>query len=235
MFISSINNQLVKDTVKLHKKKNRDQTGLFLVEGYHLYEEAKLTPYVKTVFTTDDAIQGINVVHVTEEVLEKLAQTKSPSPIICVCTKIDKKEITDKVLILEEIQDPGNLGTLLRSALGFGFDTIVLDKCVDVYNDKVLRSTQGMIFKLNLVEMNTMNFIEQNSKYKVYGTEMNGSSITEIEASKFIALVLGNEGSGLSKTVLNRTYKNIAIKTKIESLNVGVAGSIIMHHISSMN
>ena len=159
MFISSINNQLIKDTVKLHKKKNRDQSGLFLVEGYHLYEEAKLTPFVKTVFTTDDAIQGINVIHVTEEVLVKLAQTKNPQPVICVCEKIGKRQITDKILILDHIQDPGNLGTLLRSALGFGFETIIMNQCVDVYNDKVLRSTQGMIFKLNMIEKENVYLI----------------------------------------------------------------------------
>ena len=234
MKISSVNNQLIKDTVKLHKKKYRDDQSLFLIEGYHLFEEAKKFGVVKTVFTTDGSIQGSEVIHVTEPMLEKLAQTKTPQGVLCVCNKLVNKTMTEKVLILEQIQDPGNLGTLLRSALGFGFKTVILDNTVDLYNDKVIRSTQGNIFRLNIIEMNTIDFIKSNPQYIVYGTSMDGVALSEIEDNEYIALVLGNEGSGVSKRVLRETYKNVSIKTSIESLNVGVAGSIIMHHIKGI-
>ena len=234
MRITSINNQLIKDTTKLHQKKHRDKTGLFLVEGYHLYEEALKSSDIETIFTTDETITGDNVVIVTPQVLEKLAQTRNPQAVLTVCKKVYKRELSDKILILEEIQDPGNLGTLMRSALAFGFKTIVLDNTVDIYNDKVLRSTQGAIFKLNIIESNTVEFMEKHPDYTFYGTEMFGSDLLGVSKPKKVAIILGNEGSGLSQKVLENTTRNITIKMKeTESLNVGVAGSIIMHYFNS--
>ena len=127
MLITSPNNQIIKDTVKLHKKKYRDQTGTFLVEGYHLYEEALEVGNIVSIFTIDTKITGDNVIYVTDVLLEKLTMTKSPQAVLTVCKKIQAKELGNKVLILEKLQDPGNLGTLMRSALAFGFNTIVLD------------------------------------------------------------------------------------------------------------
>ena len=234
MLITSPNNQIIKDTVKLHKKKYRDQTGYFLVEGYHLYEEALEVGNVVNIFTIDTKITGDKVIYVTDQILEKLTMTKNPQAVLTVCKKIDAKELSDKVLILEKLQDPGNLGTLMRSALAFGFNTIVLDTTVDIYNDKVLRSTQGAIFKLNIIHMDTIEFIDTHPEYKVYGTKLSSSSLDSIEKSDKIALVLGNEGAGVSKEVLEKTYKNVTIKTtEVESLNVGVAGSIIMHYMNN--
>lgn len=231
MRITSLNNHIIKDAVKLHKKKNRDEKSLFLMEGYHLYEEALKYGTIKTVFTIDESITGSNVIHVSEQVLEKLAQTKSPQGILCICEKVNNKEFKDNVLVLQEIQDPGNLGTLLRSALGFGFETVILDDTCDLYNDKVIRSTQGNIFKLNIIEMRTLDFINTHKEYKLYGTAMNGKPLEEVDTSGKVAVILGNEGSGVSKGVLTLTQDNITINTNIESLNVGVAGSIIMHYI----
>jgi TrmH family RNA methyltransferase len=232
--ITSINNQLIKDTTKLHQKKHRDKTGLFLVEGFHLYEEALKSGNIETIFTTDESIAGDNVVTVTQQVLEKLTQTKNPQPILTICKKIYNRELSDKILILEEVQDPGNLGTLMRSALAFGFNTIVLDNTVDIYNDKVLRSTQGAIFNISIIESNTLDFMENNRDYVYYGTEMFGTDLLTISKQNKVAIILGNEGSGLSKKVLEKTTQNITIKMQeTESLNVGVAGSIIMHYFNS--
>ncbi len=234
MRITSINNQLIKDTTKLHQKKHRDKTGHFLVEGFHLYEEALKSGNIETIFTTDESIAGDNVVTVTQQVLEKLTQTKNPQPILTICKKIYNRELSDKILILEEVQDPGNLGTLMRSALAFGFNTIVLDNTVDIYNDKVLRSTQGAIFNISIIESNTLDFMENNRDYVYYGTEMFGTDLLTISKQNKVAIILGNEGSGLSKKVLEKTTQNITIKMQeTESLNVGVAGSIIMHYFNS--
>ncbi len=234
MKITSINNQIIKDTTKLHKKKYRDQKSLFLVEGYHLYEESSKVGNIEQIFTTDESIIGEKVIYVTEPVLEKLTQTKNPQPVLTVCRKITSNQITDKVLILQEVQDPGNLGTLMRSALAFGFNTIVLDNTVDIYNDKVLRSTQGAIFKLNIVEEKTEVFMNEHKEYKYYGTAMKGEAITRMIKQGKIAIILGNEGSGVSTTILSKTHMNIAIKMQeTESLNVGVAGSILMHYLDN--
>lgn len=236
MEITSVNNQVIKDMAKLHQKKHRDDLGLFLIEGYHLYEEALKMDVIKTIFTTDEIIQGHNVIHVSQSVLEKLAKTNNPQKVICVCEKLKREKIFDKVLILEGIQDPGNLGTLLRSALAFNFKTIILDNTVDIYNDKVIRSTQGAMFKLNFVEMNTLDFMNLNSDFEFIATSLNGEPLETIRASKKVAVILGNEGNGLSLDVLKKSSKNVTISVdEVESLNVGVAGSIIMYHINLKN
>ncbi len=235
MEITSVNNQLVKDTVKLYQKKYRDELDLFIVEGYHLYEEASKFDIIKDIFTTDRAIKGNNVNYVSDLVLAKLAKTKSPQSILCVCHKIKKEEITDRVLILEGIQDPGNLGTLLRSALAFNYKTIILDNTVDIYNDKVISSTQGAMFNLNIIEMKVADFVNKHSEYKIFGTSLDGVPLESIKQNNNIAIILGNEGQGLSKDTLGKTTDNITIKTNnVNSLNVGVAGSIIMHHINNV-
>ncbi len=234
MEITSVNNSLVKDTVKLHQKKYRDMFDMFIVEGYHLYEEASKFNVIKYIFTTDKTIKGNNVHYVTNQVLAKLAKTKAPQKVLCVCHKMKKEEISNKVLILEGIQDPGNLGTLLRSALAFDFKTVILDNTVDLYNDKVIRSTQGAMFHLDIIEMSALDFIEEHSEYIVYGTSLNGDLLEDINKSEKITLILGNEGQGVSKEILKKTNKNITIKTTdVDSLNVGVAGSIIMHYLNN--
>jgi len=234
MEITSVNNSLVKDTVKLHQKKYRDMFSLFIIEGFHLYEEASKYNIIKYIFTKDRSIKGDNVHYVTTQVLAKMAKTKTPQDVLCVCNKLKNTDLADKVLILEGIQDPGNLGTLLRSALAFSFKTIILDNTVDIYNDKVIRATQGAMFNLNFLEMKAVEFIESNPDYEVYGTSMNGVELSSIKPNKKIAIVLGNEGQGVSQELLEKTYKNITIKTAdVESLNVGVAGSIIMHNLNN--
>ncbi|MCD6482278.1 MAG: RNA methyltransferase [Candidatus Izimaplasma sp.] len=235
MDITSVNNSLIKQTVKLHQKKYRDAYGKFIIEGYHLYEEASEFNIIENIFTTDKAIEGENVYYVSERILAKLSTTKSPQKVLCVCRKVNKNIISNRVLILDNIQDPGNLGTLLRSALAFEFNTIILDNTVDLYNSKVIRSTQGAIFHLNIITMKTTDFIDKYSKYFVYGTSFNGVSLAEVKSTQNIAIILGNEGQGISQEILNKTYKNISIKTStVDSLNVGVAGSIIMHHINNI-
>lgn len=232
MEITSVNNKLIKEMSKLHKKKYRDLHDLFLVEGYHLYEEALKVNNIKYVFTTNYEIQGQYVYYVSSDVLEKLAQIKSPQGIVTICHKIKKHDVTDRVLLLEKIQDPGNLGTLLRSALAFGFQTVVLDQTVDLYNEKVLRSTQGALHKLNIIEEDAITFVTNHPGHTLYGTSMNGEQLSVIDSSKPLIVALGNEGSGVSKELLNRAVKNVTIDTvEVDSLNVGVAGSIIMHSI----
>lgn len=233
MVITSVNNPLIKDTVKLHKKKYRDDRKVFIIEGYHLFEEAKKYNIIRQVFTVDETITGTNVIHVSETVFNKLSQMKTPQKVLCVCNKLNNKELSDKVLILEKLQDPGNLGTLLRSALAFGFDTVILDNTVDLYNDKVIRSTQGAMFKLNILQMSTIDFIRQHKEYYVYGTSLHGGLVTETIPPLKFALILGNEGAGVSIEVLEKANQNITIRTKdVDSLNVGVAGSILMYEMS---
>lgn len=233
MEIRSLNNPFIKDVAKLSQKKHRDQQNLFLVEGVHLYEEAKKSNIVKHVLTTNKDITGNNVVYVTEQIIKKISNNPSAQNVLTVCENKFPNEVFNKVLILEKVQDPGNLGTLLRSALAFGFKTVVLDNCVDFLNPKVLRSTQGAIFKLSIIKSDTYTFMEKHKEFSYFGTSLNGVNLEDIKVPEKTAVILGNEGSGITEEILNKTTSNITIEiANIDSLNVGVAGSIIMHYIS---
>ncbi len=233
MKITSVNNSLIKEMTKLHQKKYRDRTGLFLVEGYHLYEEAKKHGLIDRVFTTDTSIAGDNVTYVSDHVLQKLANTKSPQGVVTICKMMTENPLTNRILICDHVQDPGNLGTLMRSALAFGFETIVLDHSVDTYNDKVLRSTQGALFQLNIINQDIETFMIENPSYYYVGTALSNHKMTDIEVKEKMAVIVGNEGSGIRESVLEKADINVTIPIQhIDSLNVGVAGSIIMHFVS---
>lgn len=228
--INSVQNEKIKNYAKLNEKKYRDETNMFIIEGLHLVEEAKAYGIVKEVITTNPNIEGTLV---SEEVMKKLTNQKSVVEACAICEKLNKKEITNKILLLDTIQDPGNVGTLIRSAVAFGFDTIVMENSADIYSSKVLRATQGAIFKLNIINTNIIDFIKKLKDYKVYGTSLkNGVPLKQIEKSQKLAIILGNEGSGVRNELLDITDKNIFIEiTNMESLNVGVAGAILMYEL----
>ncbi len=234
--ITSINNETIKDIQKLKQKKYRDETGLFLIEGYHLVEEARKQRCIKTIVTSLDERFDEETIYVSFSVMKKLAFTKSPQPIMAVCERVDNKIDLNshRYLLLDQIQDPGNLGTMIRSALAFGFNQIILSKdCVDIYNDKVMRSTQGALFQVNTVSMDLMDAINLLHKHhiEVYGTSLeNGKDIHTFEKKDKMAFVMGNEGKGVSKEILDICDKNIYIPIKgIDSLNVAIAAGIIMY------
>lgn len=231
MKIESLSNAKVKAWNKLKEKKYRDETGLFLIEGDHLIKEAlKKQMVVSTI--------GLNETYdytVNSEILKKLSSQKSGTKEIAVVKKIEEKKVEgDKILILDNIQDPGNLGTIIRSAVAFNISTIILsDDCVDLYNDKVIRSSEGMIFNINIVRKKLIEIIPKikENGYTVYATTVNGKGYFENDSK--IALVIGNEGNGIKEDILNLCDKNITIKMnkECESLNAGVAASILMYEL----
>lgn len=227
-----ITNNKLKELIKLNKSKERKEKGMFIVEGDHLVQEAKKLNLLLETYTILDDYDGDKI---SEQDMKKINNTNTVCPVIGVCKIVEKKELSNNILILDRISDPGNLGTLLRSAKAFGFDTVFCsDNSVDFYNDKVIRSSQGAIFKLNLLNGNIIEFINKVKKeYDVYGTNvLNGVDIEELKINKKIALILGNESTGIDKEIFDILEKNIYIKMNdTESLNVGVCGSIIMHHI----
>ena len=239
MLYTSIDNKKIKNIKKLNSKKYRDETGMFIVEGEHLIQEAYKNGVLEEILLEENNDINIDapISYVTRNVLKYISELDNPSKMIGICKKIDKKNIGDKILILDGVQDPGNLGTIIRSCVAFNVDTIVLSKdCVDVYNSKVLRSTQGMIFNINIVEENLVEFIPKLKKdgYKVYGTKVNGGkSLKSVEKSKKFAIIMGNEGKGVSHSVLDlcSDYIYIDMNSNCESLNVGVATSIILYEL----
>ena len=228
--INSVQNDKIKNYAKLNEKKYRDETNLFIVEGLHLVEEAKNYGIVKEVLTTNPNIDGTLV---SEEVMKKITNQKSVVEVCAICKRLENKNITDKILILDNIQDPGNIGTLIRTAVSFNFNTIVMENCADIYSSKVLRATQGAIFKLNIINAKIDTFISSLDGYKIYGTSLkNGVGLKTIEKAQKLAIILGNEGNGVRSELLDMTEKNIFIEiTNMESLNVGVAGGIIMYEL----
>lgn len=230
--ITSLTNQVVKDLVKLNTSKGRKEAGLFIVEGRHLVLEAIKAGVLVKAYTIKDDLEGEKV---SEQVMKKICNTDTVVNQIGICKFIEKRELSDKILILDGVQDPGNLGTLMRSAKAFNFNTIFLsDGTVDPYNDKVIRSSQGAIFKLNIIQGNIIEFLNKISDYDIYSTNViNGIDIRDANISKKIALILGNEGNGVSDEVKALNLKNLYISMdNMESLNVSIAGSILMYEIS---
>ena len=240
MIITSVNNERIKNLVRLKDKKYRDKTGLFFIEGLDIIEEAYKAGVLKELYVLegyDSPYEDIATVNVTYEVMKKISDMESVSEYYGVCKKIQEKELGKKIIILDGIQDPGNLGTIIRSAVAFNIDTVVLSReCVDLYNSKVLRSTKGMIFNKNVIVRDIVPFIDSLDKYTIYGTSVtNGEDIRSIELPEYIALVIGNEGKGISQEVYDRCNKFIYIKMndRCESLNAGVAASIIMYEVNN--
>lgn len=229
--IESMENGKIKLLMKLKLAKFRKLEKKFIVEGPHLVLEARDAGVLIEAYSIEEKS---GYTQISESVMKKLCNTNTIVKEIGLCRRIEKQEISDKVLILDGIQDPGNMGTLMRSACAFGFHTLFIgDGSVDIYNDKVIRSSQGAIFKLNFQFGNVVDFIK-GLKHKVYGTNvLKGIPLKNVKKEAPVAIVLGNEGNGISKEVNDLNLENIYIPiSNTESLNVSVAGSIILYEFS---
>lgn len=236
MKIDSINNDKVKYWAKLYDKKFRDQENKFIIEGDHLVNEALKNNSLIEVITTEGSYP-VNTYIVSEKILAKISNQKSTPKIIGVCNKLAEEKITGNVLVLDNIQDPGNLGTIIRSATAFNFRNIILtNNCVDLYNDKVIRSCEGMIFNINIVRQSLQQTIDflTNNDYQIIGTDVNkGCLISDLDNKNCNAIIIGNEGKGMSSNLYDicDKYINIPINNNCESLNAAVAASIIMYEM----
>lgn len=239
MVYTSTDNKTIKNLKKLTIKKYRDQESLFLIEGEHLILEAYKCGLLKKIILPENSnfILNVETMYVSNSVLKYLSELETPT-MIGVCEKIEETALGDKILVLDDIQDPGNLGTIIRSAVAFDIDTIVLSSnTVDLYNSKVIRASQGMIFGVNIVKRDLLNFIKElkENNYQIYATKVNGGkSLKDVEKPKKFAIIMGNEGAGVKVELLNLAdqYLYIDMNKKCESLNVGVATSIILYELS---
>ena len=240
MIFTSTSNERIKNLKKLNQKKYRDLYNKFLIEGEHLVEEAYNQGYLQEVIVLDgyDVSYKVEKIIVNEKVMKFITQLDHPCKVIGVCNKINNKKIGSKVVVLDNIQDPGNLGTIIRSCVAFNIDTLIISSdSVDLYNSKVIRSTQGMLFKLNIIisdiDKEVMNLIDKG--YKVIGTDVSkGSTITSFKKCTKFVLVMGNEGNGVSDDIkkLCDDFIYIDMNKDCESLNVGVATSIILYELN---
>lgn len=245
--IKSLQNEQIKSFAKLKEKKYRDETGLFLVEGEHLVRMALEANALITLLVAEedldnylDIVNEDNTIVVTESIINKLSFTKTPQNIIGIAKQVsvDKKDV-NRVLVLDTLQDPGNVGTLIRSALAFNYDKIYIsESTVDVYNEKVIRASQGAIFKINIVRKDLNNIYRtlKNNNYQIIVTSLTNNSIylEELKREEKFAIVLGNEGNGVSEVSLKNASNVVKIEMsdKIDSLNVAVAGSIVMYNLT---
>ena len=241
MTITSLENDKIKFLCKLQQKKYRDESNMFLVEGEHLVQEADKSNSIEELIITEEYNSNYNypIIIVTKEIMKKISNLDNPPPIMALCRKNSSNEIKgNKIVLLDEIQDPGNLGTIIRSSLAFNVDTIVLSNCVDLYNPKVLRGTQGMFYHINIINKDTNSTLEymKENNIPIYGTSVEGGvevkSLTKKDKEKY-CLIMGNEGKGISTEILDKCDKKLYIKMneKTESLNVGVACSIILYEL----
>ena len=240
MTYTSIENEHIKEIKKLNQKKYRDLNNKFIVEGEHIVNEAIKANIVEEILLLEgnEITYKGKVSFVTIKVLKYITELENPSKVIAVCKKINNVIKGNHILALDNIQDPGNLGTIIRSAVAFNIDTIILSKnTVDLYNSKVLRSTQGMIFNINIVVSDLEKEIKElkNKNYKILTTKVDGGKlIKNIEKKEKFVIIIGNEGNGVSEQLqqLSDEYIYIKMNEKCESLNAAVATSIILYELS---
>jgi len=230
------------DIKNLKDKKYRRENKLFMVEGNKFcYDLLSCNIEIVYTLTNDKNLKGFpNIEVVSDKMLSSLATTKTNQSIICVC-KIKDYEIESvgNSLILDNLQDPGNVGTLVRSAMAFGFNDIYLVDGADPYSEKVIRSSAGLIMnaRLHVCDFETI----KKNKDKIASTfivaDMDGENVNNLKPQKEkVAVIVGNEGQGISDKFMNFANKTISIPMMpmVESLNAGVAGSIIMQKLSEI-
>lgn len=232
--ITSRQNNMFKNWMKLKQSKYRNKEQAFLVYGPHLVEEALKAGVVLEIITSNEYTEGTLI---SRDLMEELNVTETAYDIAAIC-KMDNKIIpSSKILVLEDVQDPDNVGALIRSAAAFGFEHVILsDKCANIYNEKVIRASQGSIFHVSHEITSDIYKAVENlivNDYIIYATDLR-SSTNEIQGGN-IALVLGNEGNGISEQMRTLSHELISIPTEnVESLNVSIAGSILMYEWSKI-
>ena len=243
--ITSVSNSKIKETAKLHQKKYRNETGLFLIEGYKpIFEAYQEKAQIDTVFVTADNIKKFEflkdkIIVVTDAVMEKISTTESAPEAVAIArqikTNLDEIKSKNRIALIENIKDAGNLGTLIRSAAAFSIDAMLLcGDTIDLYNPKVVRSTVGGLFKLPIVKTTLQKAKEIFPNHNFIATVLNHNDIVKpenIDYSKPFVIMLGSEAEGLSKSAIeNANIKTtIPISKATESLNLSVAGSIMFY------
>lgn len=239
MEITSKTNQKVKQWVRYHQKKYRDEDQKFLIEGEHLIEEAIKHAAIECIMVrkgVKHAFSSYPCYVCSDDVMDKLSMSVSKADIMaCVSYLKAPMKWGNRLVLLDQVQDPGNVGTIIRTACSFGFDGVILsDQAVDLYNEKLIRSTQGALFHIPVWRQSLLEALEicHNHQIPVYATSLHKAvTLSDMKRVSSCALIFGNEGSGVSPELLAKSDKNIIIEmTAFESLNVAVAAGICMYH-----
>ncbi len=234
MEITSLENKKIKRLAKLHQKKFRKQEGTYLIFGENSLNEGLKKELIKTIITTDNTYENeyVEVLYVPEYIMEKITKTK-PAPRFCAEAKIQPsaKLTSCKVLVLDDLQDPGNVGTILRTARALGIKQIFLsNNSVDIYNPKVVKAMQGIEFHLEFIKGDTYSFLA-NINLPIITTFLDEPNAVSSKLNEF-ALVIGNEGNGINPQIKELDHQNCKIDIDFESINVAVATGIILYTIN---
>ena len=235
-YINSRTNQKVVHASKLKDKKAIKEFQEFLLEGKKTLELALEAGLVEAVFTLKelDIPENIPQYIVNEEIIDKISFSQNPEGVVAVVKTIDEKTPSkmNKVVYLDNIQDPGNMGTIIRTALALNYDAIILsENCVSIYNPKVVSATKGAMFLIPILSGNILDFKKDRT---IITSTLNEKSISldELEKPESFILVLGNEAHGVSEEIIANSDIFVKIPiANIDSLNVAVAGAIMMYHL----
>ena len=239
MLITSKDNGRIKEVRKLLNNKYSKEKKLFVIEGENLVTEAIKNNVLKELYVLDGYGCNLDFKYdtVTLDVMKSISDLKSTPRLIGVSEYNNNLNIGNKIVILDNIQDPGNAGTIIRNAVAFDVDTIIFSNdSVNPYNEKVLRSTGGMIFNVNIIIDDINKVINEIKKkgIQVIGTSLQSSvPLENINSLEKYAVIFGNEGNGVRKEILSLCDKIIRIdmNSACESLNVGVSSGIVLYHL----
>ena len=244
--ITSVNNELVKNTAKLHQKKFRDESGDFLLEGEKPVREAlNFGINIKYAFVLKEKAQnysflGDKVICVNTAVLSKISTTDSPPDIVAVGVKknfsVNDLKGAKKVVLLENVRDLGNLGTILRTSVAFGADAVVLyGDSADVYNPKCVRSAVGNLWKIPVVSIKDFSILKElfTDFYRVATLLRAENYLKNFQAEEKILVMFGSEADGLSEELINFSTAAVKIEmaSSVESLNLSVSCAVVMYNL----
>lgn len=251
--IESKDNSLIKEVKKLHKRKNRIERGQFIIEGFRFVEEALKSSFkVEYLFINESVLnkyESLNIKNFINEetkvyavrnnIIKELCETENPQGIVAVVWN-KKMELADRegfYILVDKIQDPGNLGTIIRSAHASGALGVITTKgTVDVYNDKTLRSTMGSIFNIPVmedIEFNITNRLKENEFKFIVSSLDTDKNFYNVDLKGKVVICVGNEGNGISEEVYSFADEKVKIPMPggAESLNAAVAASIMMYEV----
>lgn len=252
--ISSTSNHQIKNIAKLLKSsKARKEQGLFLVEGIKMFLEAKKLGLVERAYVAEELyekwkgqeeLEGVKYEVVSSKVFKEITDTMTPQGIIAT-VHMKEKSVEDmlqgsevRLVFLENVRDPGNLGTIVRTAEGAGMTGIILSKeSVDIYNPKVVRSTMGSIFRMPFVYVEDFLGVMkqvQGAGVELYATHLKGEKYyDQVVYEPKVGIIIGNEANGITDEAANQAdcYVKIPMEGKVESLNAAVAASVMMYEI----
>lgn len=249
--ITATSNKRIKWLVSLSEKaKERKKEQVFLVEGSKMFEEAD-EKYIREVYVSESYIEKNGISEklkktgyeiVGDEVFKKISDTRSPQGILCVMKQYQYtlEDVLTKenptLVLLEDIQDPGNLGTILRTGEGAGIDGVIMTKdTVDIYNPKTIRATMGSIYRMPFIYVDSLKeTIEklQDKGIVVYAAHLKGKAYYDsFDFKKGCAFLIGNEGNGLKKETADLAdfYLKIPMEGQVESLNAAIATTLLMY------